>query len=86
MNNIIYKLQSTNLSSCFILNKPGLGSRMAALRRPRQSSELYGETTFNPGQCPYQAAKHWECCAATPSDKNSHVIQKHLSNKNALNA
>ena len=23
--------------------------------------------TFNPGQWPYQAAKHCECCAATPA-------------------
>ena len=37
------------------------------LSRPLQSSAEYGDTTFRPGTCPYQAAKHCECCAATPA-------------------
>lgn len=36
------------------------------LSKDLQSSESYGERTFNPGQCAYQAAKHCECWAATP--------------------
>ena len=36
------------------------------LSRDLQSSESYGERTFNPGTCAYQAAKHCECWAATP--------------------
>ena len=27
---------------------------------------LFSDLTFSPGQWPYQAAKHCECCAATP--------------------
>ena len=37
------------------------------LSKPLQSSESYGLMTFKPGQWPYQAAKHWECWAATPA-------------------
>lgn len=33
----------------------GLGSRIAAFRRPLASSELQGETTLRPGMLPYQA-------------------------------
>lgn len=40
---------------------------MAALKRPMLSSALHGETTFKPGQDAYQAAKHYECYAATPA-------------------
>lgn len=46
---------------------PGSSSLMAVFSKPLQSSELYGETTFRPGTEPYQAAKHCECCAATPT-------------------
>ena len=37
----------------------GSGSLIAALSSPRASSELYGDSTFNPGQEAYHAAKHW---------------------------
>lgn len=39
---------------------------MADLSSPFASSAEYGDTTLRPGQWPYQAAKHCECCAATP--------------------
>ena len=39
---------------------------LVTLSKDLQSSESYGERTFNPGQCAYQAAKHCECWAATP--------------------
>uniref|UniRef100_A0A6B0ULN8 Uncharacterized protein n=1 Tax=Ixodes ricinus TaxID=34613 RepID=A0A6B0ULN8_IXORI len=42
--------------SSFSRKTTGSGSRMAALRSPLQSSELYGEITLRPGQWPYQAA------------------------------
>lgn len=40
---------------------------MAALKRPILSSALQGEITFKPGHEAYQAAKHYECWAATPA-------------------
>lgn len=40
---------------------------MAALSRPFASSEFQGATTLRPGQLAYHAAKHCECCAATPA-------------------
>jgi len=40
---------------------------MQALSNPRASSASYGITTFKPGTELYQAAKHCECCAATPA-------------------
>jgi hypothetical protein len=35
--------------------------------RPRASSASYGTTTLRPGTLLYHAAKHCECCAATPA-------------------
>ena len=41
---------------------------MALLSRPLASSEFHGLITLSPGTDPYHAAKHCECCAATPAD------------------
>ncbi|KAH3669963.1 hypothetical protein OGATHE_002776 [Ogataea polymorpha] len=42
-------------NSSFSKKTTGLGSLIAALRRPLQSSEENGEITFKPGIDPYQA-------------------------------
>jgi len=47
---------------------PGSLSLIADLRRPFASSDEYGDRTLSPGQLLYHAAKHCECCAATPTD------------------
>ena len=39
--------------------------------------------TFNPGQWPYQAAKHCECCAATPAAQPLGPLKK-KDQKNAF--
>ena len=44
-----------------------MSSRIAALMSPFASSEFHGETTLSPGTDAYHAAKHCECCAATPA-------------------
>ena len=36
--------------------------------------------TFNPGQWPYQAAKHCECCAATPAAQPLGPLKKNTKN------
>ena len=36
--------------------------------------------TFNPGQWPYQAAKHCECCAATPAAQPLGPLKKRPKN------
>jgi len=42
----------------FSKNTTGLSSLIAALSNPLASSAFHGATTFSPGQCAYQAAKH----------------------------
>ena len=41
-------------SNSFSSTPTGLGSRMAAFKRPLASSELHGVTTLSPGMLPYQ--------------------------------
>ena len=53
--------------SSFSRKTTGLGSRMAAAKRPFASSQLYGERTLRPGTLEYHAAKHCECWAPTPA-------------------
>mmetsp|Transcript_17914 Transcript_17914/g.31662 ORF Transcript_17914/g.31662 Transcript_17914/m.31662 type:complete len:211 (+) Transcript_17914:326-958(+) len=59
-NSVLYSISCSSTTT-------GLGSRIAALIMPRASSALYGMNTLRPGTEPYQAAKHWECCAPTPA-------------------
>ena len=43
-------------NNSFSRKTTGSGSLIAALSSPRASSELYGDSTFNPGQEAYHAA------------------------------
>src|SRR4051794_19028430 len=49
----------------FSRNITGLGSRIAAFKRPLASAAEYGATTLRPGTCEYQEVKSWLCCAPT---------------------
>lgn len=64
-------LSGTSNSTPYIIshsrNTTGSGSLIADLSKPKLSVQFHGVTTFNPGTEPYQAAKHYECYAATPA-------------------
>ena len=57
-------------SNSFSRKTTGSGSLIAALSSPRASSELYGDSTFNPGQEAYHAAKHWIITKKTKKKSN----------------
>lgn len=47
---------STTYNNSFSRKTTGSGSLIAALSKPRASSDEYGDKTFNPGHEPYQDA------------------------------
>jgi hypothetical protein len=51
-----YKSRSTTYNNSFSRKTTGSGSLIAALSKPRASSDEYGAKTFNPGHEPYQDA------------------------------
>ncbi len=53
------------MSSCF-RDTTVLLSWIATVISPLASSELYGNTTFNPCTLEYHTEKHWECYVDVP--------------------
>ena len=50
------KPSSTTYNNSFSRKTTGSGSLIAALSKPRASSDEYGDKTFNPGHEPYKDA------------------------------